>query len=92
MHCCATHHQPCSFNPPHCTTHPPRYVFLWLLPDNQSFVLGVAGGVTAVSDLFVLLAVFMHDELHLPITYFFIFMGCAAWVVAAVMWLVRHIE
>ena len=55
-------------------------------------MLGVAGGVTAISDLFVLVAVWMHDEFDLSISYFFIGMAICAMVVAAVMWMVSGLR
>lgn len=64
------------------------YSFLWFLPEHQSFVTGVAGGVMTLSDMFALVAVWLHNAFGFSIVPFFLGLSIAAAVVAVVSALV----
>mmetsp|Transcript_42312 Transcript_42312/g.95714 ORF Transcript_42312/g.95714 Transcript_42312/m.95714 type:complete len:716 (-) Transcript_42312:117-2264(-) len=47
------------------------YAFVWLLPENQNLVTGIATGVSALSDMFALLAAFLYETHGMPLHLFF---------------------
>lgn len=47
------------------------YAWLYLLPDSQNTVASLTGAIQALTDAFVLIAVFMHNTLGLSVPFYF---------------------
>lgn len=60
------------------------YSFIWLLPDHQNTVNGIAAGIPALSDMLALVAVWLHNAVGLPISAFFLGLAAASLAAAAV--------
>mmetsp|Transcript_29565 Transcript_29565/g.47591 ORF Transcript_29565/g.47591 Transcript_29565/m.47591 type:complete len:579 (+) Transcript_29565:71-1807(+) len=60
--------------------------WLWLLPDDQNTVNACVGAIQAVSDAFVLVAVFMNSEYGLRLPVYFFLVACLSCLAGLISW------